>query len=121
MENDKVVIQPPYSSLTSSADVNNVDEDLPPAVREAIVVLRSHAVVAWTKLDPALESRVLGHVLGNTLWPCLVVPCLWPFLIAAPLTVAWAKIDGQNSLKNQYWILTTAELQIVTMDYERPG
>jgi hypothetical protein len=57
---------------------------------------------------------------GNTLWSCLIVPCLWPLLIAAPLVMACAKMD-QNRVKNQYWILTTAELKIVTMDYECPG
>jgi hypothetical protein len=123
---DKVVRpQQPYSSSASEAPFFNAAvldvDDLPTAVREAAFLLRTHAVIAWTKLDPAQESRVFGHAVGTTVWPCLVFPCLWPLLIVAPLIVAWAKIDREQSLKNQYWVLTTAELKIVTMDYERPG
>jgi Short C-terminal domain len=90
--------------------------DLPTPVLEA-AVLRNHAVVAWTKLDPALEDKVGSRVCVQSFGLFLFLPCFWPHLLVI-WPCLWAGMsNAENTIKSQYWILTERELKVVTMDH----
>jgi hypothetical protein len=89
------------------------DRNLPPEIREAAGLRRK--VIAWTALDP--KYRVDRITCCETFGPVLLLPCLWHGLICFPILFACA-LMSRNRIKNQYWLLTSTELKVITKSHE---
>ncbi|MGH3053977.1 MAG: hypothetical protein ACRDL7_03250 [Gaiellaceae bacterium] len=95
----------------------NLPKDLPKDVR-TIAGLRDE-VVAWTCLDPALDKTLDKYAFWCTFGRRMAHPLRWPALI-----VRWPRLLSKRAslageARNTYFILTTKELKVVTLEYDR--
>jgi hypothetical protein len=104
------------SKLASHPEALEGDASLPADIR-AIANLRNR-VVAWTALDPNHESEVNGYVCGRTFGIFAILPCFWPHLLLCWPCLCAAKVNGVNSIRSQYWILTETELKVIVTRHD---
>jgi hypothetical protein len=92
------------------------DRDLPAEIRGAAGVRGD--VIAWVALDPQYEPDLCRIACCMVAGPQLVMPFLWPCaLLTSPVLCALA-YSAQNTIKNQYWILTSTELKLINKSHE---
>jgi hypothetical protein len=101
-------IQPPPNAGTKY--------NLPEDVRKVANVRGE--IIAWTKLDPDLESTISRYICCVSFGPFLFCPCFWPHLIIMWPCLCWAKVASENAARSQYWILTEKELRVVCLDHD---
>jgi hypothetical protein len=89
--------------------------DLPPNVRDA-AALRQH-VIAWTQFDPALADRLCCQSCATAFGPLPFLPCFWPHMLILLPCLLVGKMNVENTIRSQYWILTERELTVVTIDH----
>jgi len=105
------------TAATATPPNAGLNHNLPDHIRNA-ANLHSSQIVAWTKLDPALAQELGRYFCFRTFGP-LLLPCFWVhFLILWPFFFA-GKALSENAARSQYWILTTTELNIVSLDHDQ--
>jgi hypothetical protein len=71
-------------------------------------------VIAWTTFD---DDQWDGRIARATCWsafgPFLVIPCLWPFLIACFPLPCFMRWELERSIRNTFWILTDRDVKIL--------
>jgi hypothetical protein len=101
------------SKMSAVPEGIGTDGTLPPEVRD-VADLRGD-VIAWTAFDPQYESD-LRHFTRcmSCAVPALLLPCCWPLAVFFCPFFCAAGCSHYRDLKNQYWVLTSTELKVIT-------
>jgi hypothetical protein len=105
-----------HNNTNTRSTVTGTKHNLPEHVRQ-VAGLRSE-VIAWTQLDPDLETKLGRYSCCRTFGPLLVLPCFWPHLLILWPCMWSAATNIANTARSQYWILTEQELRIISLDHD---